>query len=351
MEGIIIAKVIIGKNYLKRSLVQNEESYKSISRFIDNSIKANYTNSLKSGICKISITIGDDIIIIEDNSGGISDNITEEELFKIDCNDKDGSGLGMKMSFFTLGQKIEIFSNKINGSRKFSLDTNRKIDELSSKSEKIDYNRKKEEGTKIIISNLNKEIKKEVKESNYKRVLKRNLGYTYRKFIDKGDVIIEVNEDLVESNYINGVKLCSKTIMDNYNVTLYKGNKEENPGIEIFINDYMKYSREDGKKEIEWNKLKQSKYRYRNCIVEVEYNGDILKYEENKKLFYNKLTEFIKENKHNFKSKKVTVIYEADIDRIEELKEYYNETSAKAIGEKALEKLYELYENEKNQNY
>lgn len=255
------------------------------------------------------------------------------------------------MSFFTLGQKIEIFSNKINGSRKFSLDTNRNIYELSSKSEKIDYNRKKEEGTKIIISNLNKEIKKEIKESNYKSVLKRNLGYTYRKFIDKGDIIIEVNEDIVESNYINGVKLCSKTIMDNYNVILYKGNKEESPGIEIFINDYMKYNREEGKKEIEWNKLKQSKYRYRNCIVEVEYNGDKLKYEENKKLFYSKLIEFIKENKHNFKSKKVTVMYEADIDIIEELKEYYNETSAKAIGEKALEKLYELYKNEKNQNY
>lgn len=272
-------------------------------------------------------------------------------MFKIDCNDKDGSGLGLKKSFFTLGEKIEIFSNKINGSRKFSLDINSKIEDLVSKSEKIDYNSKKEEGTKIIISNLNKDIKKEIKEINYKSILKRYLGNRYRKFIDKNDIIIEVNGDVVESNYINGVKLCSKTIMDNYKVTLYKGNKEENPGIEIFINSYMKYNREEGKKEIEWNKLKQSRYRYRNCIVEVEYNGDILKYEENKQLFSINLIELIKENKHNFKSKKVTVQYEADIDIIEELKAYYNETSAKAIGEKALEKLWELYKNERNQNY
>ena len=37
--------------------------------------------------------------------------------------------------------------------------------------------------------------------------------------------------------------------------------------------------------------------------------------------------------------------------KIEELKAYYNETSAKAIGEKALEKFWELYKNERNQNY
>lgn len=305
---------------------------------------------LKSKTCKISVVIGEDTIIIEDNSGGISESISEEELFKIDWNDKGGSGLGMKKSFFTLGQKIEILSNKINGSRKFSLDTNAKREELLSRSESIDYNSNKEQGTKIIISNLNKDAKKAIKDNNYKSILKKELGYIYRNFINKEEVTIKVNGEVVESNFINGVKLCSRVIMDNYNVTLYKGNKGENPGIEIFINDYMKYSREDGKKEIEWNKLKQSKYRYRSCIVEVDYKGEVSEYEENKKLFYGNLTEFIKKNKDSFKSKKVTIQYEADVDIVEELKEYYGEDSAKAIGQKALDKLYELYINERDKN-
>ncbi len=257
----------------------------------------------------------------------------------------------MKKSFFTLGKKIEIWSNKINGSRKFSLDTNVKSEELLSESKTTDYNDSKEEGTKIIISNLNKNIKKEIKNNNYKSSLKQELGYIYRNFIDENKVMIEVNEEKINSNHINGVKLNSREIMNNYKVTLYKGNKGENSGIEVFINDYMKYDRDEGKKDIEWGKLKQSKYTYRNCIVEINYKGETLEYEDNKEVFYDKLREFIKEHKENFKSKKVIIQYEADVNIVEELKEYYNEPSAKAIGEKALCKLYELYLDETKSNY
>ncbi|WP_330637716.1 ATP-binding protein [Romboutsia hominis] len=312
---------------------------------MDNSIEARYKFSLKSEICKIIITIDENSIIVEDNSGGISENISEEELFKIDCNNGNGSGLGIKKSFFTLGKKIEIFSNKRELSRVFSLDTSENDQELESKSKSVNYDDDKEEGARIVISNLNANIKKYIKRSDYKNTLKQELGYMYRKFIDKNKVIILVNGELVESRSVNGVKLCSMH-MNKYNVRLYKGNKGENSGIEVFINDYMKLDRENGKKEVKWTKLRQPKYTYENCVVEVDYYGEVSEYEESKELFYEQLIEFIKDNKESFKNRTITIQYEVSIDKVEELKEYYNEISAKAIGKKAFDKLYEIYKME-----
>ena len=129
-------------------------------------------------------------------------------------------------------------------------------------------------------------------------------------------------------------------------VDLYKGDKKDISGIDLFINDYMIYDREKSKKEVKWNLLNEAKHTYTDCIVEVTYHGENPKFNEEKELLFTEVIKFIKENKIHFQSKNITIQYEMPIEVVEELKEYYNENTAKAIGIKAFNKLLEDYKNE-----
>lgn len=336
-------RIVINKNFLKKYLFENEEISKSLSRFIDNSIKAREDITTKENPCKITIKTFEDLIVVGDNSGGINSNLSGKDILRI--GDYDGyeiSGLGMKKSAFSLGNKLDIISNKKGNSRKFTVDFNLKYDELSFQEENIEFDESKVEGTNIFISDLQSKTKKEISEDN----IIDKLGRMYSKFIDKGEVIILINGTEVKAKNIVAEKICTCKILNKYVVDLYKGDKKDISGIDLFINDYMTYDREKSKKEVKWNLLNEAKHTYTNCIVEITYHGERSKFIEEKELLFTEVIKFIKENKIHFQSKNITIQYEMPIEVVEELKEYYNENTAKAIGIIAFNKLLEDYKNE-----
>ncbi|OPJ54647.1 ATP-binding protein [Clostridium chromiireducens] len=343
------SKVIINKNFLKRYLVEKEDISKSLSRFIDNSINAREEITTSENPCEVSMNIFENLIMISDNSGGIHGNLTDKEIFRIGMDKGENiSGLGMKKSFFRLGNKIDIFSNRNGCSRKFSLDIKLGGEELTSQSENIDYNPEVTEGTNIFISDLDNNINKEIINSYTIDNILARLGRIYSKFIKKGELIILVNERKVTAKNIEAEKISSCKILGSYQVDLYKGSKDDISGIDLFINNYMIYNREKSKEEVKWNLLNEAKHTYTDCIVEISYYGEKLKFIENKEELFTEVIKFIKENKVYFESKTIIIQYEMPITKVEELKEYYYENTAKAIGIKAFNKLYEDFSYKKN---
>lgn len=344
-------KVIVDKNFMKKIFRDKEKVYKSLGRFIDNSIQGKKEINTNNP-CKVEIEIFEELIIITDNSGGIDSTITDKELFRVGVNNEDKiSGLGIKKSLFELGNKIDIISNNRICSKKFTLDLNLSDDEMISYCDDIEYNHNKVEGTTIFISDLEKNVKEEIKSDMFHSYTIDKLGRRYSKFIAKGNLILKIGVDIVKPNDIIAQKISSCILLDKYNVDLYKSLNKEISGVDLFINDFMIYDREKNDSIIGWNSLNESKYRFKDCIVEIKFNGEESIYKFEKDKLYLELRKFIKENKRYFKSKTMIIQYDMDIDKIEDLKEYYNENTAKAIGIIAFNKLYEDYQRNKDKKY
>ncbi|MCD3245036.1 hypothetical protein G8S21_03610 [Clostridium botulinum C] len=338
-------KVVISKAFLKKELSEDEHIAKSLSRFIDNSIKAREKIIINKDPCRVYINILEDSIVISDNSGGIDSSITDKDIFKIGNDNKNEIlGLGIKKSLFRLGNKIDIFSNKKGCARKFSLDIKLGNEELVSQSEDINYDPDVPEGTIVVISDLEGEIKKKIIKFGFLNDVILKLGRMYSKFIDKEKLIIQLNDIYIKPKNIEAKKINSCLILDNCKVELYKGNKYDISGIDLFINDYMVYDRVKTK-EVKWNLLNEAKHTYTDCIIEIVYYGDKSEFMKNKEDIFNEVIDFVKKNKINFRSNVITIQYEASISKVEELKQYYNENTAKAIGIKGFNKLYEHYIN------
>ncbi|WP_195517338.1 ATP-binding protein [Paraclostridium bifermentans] len=335
-------KVIVSKKILKKSFIENEELEKTLSRFIENSIKARVDISTRENPCKVDIIIFENFISIVDNSGGIDPNIKDEEIFKIGTVDNTYSeGIGIKKSFFILGNKMNMESNNKKGSRKFLLDTSLDYEELRYQVENTKYNPEKVEGTSIYITSLENNIREKISQSCCEESIIIGLGRIFSKFIENGELQITVNTTPVNAIGICGEKINSCTILGEYQVDLYKGVKGSKSGVDLFINGYMFYNREKSK-DVKWN-LSQAKHRYNNCIIEISYNGDKLRFLESHDVLFDKVLEFIKENEQHFRSKTIIIQFEADIGKVEELEEYYDENTAKAIGIKAFEQLYQKF--------
>lgn len=334
------SKVIIGKRFLKKFLVENEDVSKSISRFIDNSIIAYKNNIIEEGICKVKIIIYENLIIIQDNSGGIREEIGADDIFRIGKeNGELISGLGIKKSFFKLGNKLDIHSNKKGCSRKFSLDINSNEEELIYQEEMVEYNPRECQGTTIFISDLEKNIKTELMDT---KAISKKLGRLFCKFINKGTLEISLNESIVKAEEINERRIGFCDIMGRYAVSIYKSTDKRNGGVDCFINDFMVYEREKSK-EVKWNLLNEHKHTYKDCIVEIIYYGSYNTFIDDKEKLFERVIEFIKENRMYFKGESVIIQFEESIEKVEELKDYYTEVTAKAIGKIAFNKLYENY--------
>ena len=99
----------------------------------------------------------------------------------------------MKKSFCSLGNKIDVISNRKDYSRKFTMDLDYEGEELISSEEIINYNCNIGEGTTIYITNLEKNISKQIQTIDYENKIVKYLGRMYSKFIDKGKIIIKIN--------------------------------------------------------------------------------------------------------------------------------------------------------------
>lgn len=340
-------RVIIDKNFIKKTLSQKEDIALSLSRFIDNSIKAREEITTRENPCKIKISIFEDFIVINDNSGGIRSNITDKDLFKIGNDEDDSeSGIGMKKSFCRLGNKIDIVSNRKDCSRKFSMNLKGEGKELLSIEEKIKYDCNIEEGTTIYVTNLDDRVSKEIQTIGFEKKIIKSIGRMYTKFINKEKLSIKLNNYIINEVKVDAEYINSCLLLDKYNVDLYKGSRELQ-GMDIFINDHMIYNRVKSKK-VRWNFLKEAKHTYSDCIVEVNYSGSREIFETEKDELFKKIIDFIKDNKVHFQSKTITIQYEMPIEKVEELKDYYGEDTAKGVGIEAFNKLYEDYRWNKN---
>lgn len=337
-------RVIINKKFIKKYLGEQETVSKSLSRYIDNSIYASRTIDKRLYTCVVKVTIMEDLIIVEDNSGGIDPNINSEDVTRIGCDCSDNiSGVGMKKSLFSLGSKMKIESNNSHYSRELILDINIDSEELEFQIENIEYNSSEVEGTKVLISDLDKKTKYEINKDGSLDNIMRKLGRVYNNFIQKGELQLLVNGKVVIGQSIEGEFIDIKSVINDYEIKLYKGTNNELGGVDFYVNGFLKYDRSRNKNEIKWNTLTQSKYRFGNCIAEINYYGDENKFQEEKEYVFSEMITFIKEKKQYFQSKTVTIQYEMEIDKVEALKLYYDENTAKGIGIKSFNNMYEDY--------
>lgn len=337
-------RIVVGKSFLKRCLFEDEEFAKTLSRFIDNSIKARKNISTKENPCKIEVKIFENLILIDDNSGGINDSLSGKDIFTIGNNNNEVSGLGIKKSACILGNKLDIISNKEGCSRKFTIDFNSKGDELYFQEENWKFDIEKCEGTRIIITDLQNKMKEEILNNDITSIIALKFGRIYTKFIQIDNVEITVNDRRVTQQNVNGIKVNSKKIKSCI-VNLYKMNEKSSSGMELFINDFMIYDRKEGKKRINWKLLNEHKYRYTDCMVEIFYYGEKSNFIEEEEELYLEVVEFIKENKKYFRSNDITIQFKAPIEDVEKLKEYYGKNTAKAIGTIAFDRLLKEFKN------
>lgn len=256
-------------------------------------------------------------------------------------------GNGMKLSFFTLGNRIDIFSNNKTSSRILWLDLDSKDEELKVHSDICEFNFNKPEGTTIIISKLESKFIKLIEEQSFINNLIRELGIRYRMYIDKGLASIVVNGVLVESVNINGELIVSDKLLNDYNVTLYKGLDKSSSGIEVFINNFMRYDKEEGKSHSSWKKLTRHKYSFKNCIVEVSCEVDQSKFERDEDKLFTEIINLIKQNKEKFKNNTVIIQFEIPIVLAEALMQHFEVDTAKDLGIKGINLLSEIYKNNK----
>ena len=65
-------KILIDKNFLRKTLTEKEDVLTSLCQLIDNSIQAYDKLTYKrDNICNVKIKINKNYIIVQDNSGGI----------------------------------------------------------------------------------------------------------------------------------------------------------------------------------------------------------------------------------------------------------------------------------------
>ncbi|WP_066875283.1 ATP-binding protein [Clostridium mediterraneense] len=341
------SKVIVDKYFLKKQLTRGEDNISAIKRLVDNSIQAYESLERKNDICEVLVDIFDDLIVVKDNSGGINENISEVELFRIGGKSNDKlSGVGLKKALFKLGNTINIESNKKDNSKRFILNFKDEINhELGWESENMSYNPNSKIDTKVCISNLEDDVKKEILSKKLESELLINFSKIYRKKIDKKLVKIKINGTEVKSSDINGKKLIEKNFGENYSIALYKKNEGEKSGVDFFINDYLIDNR------AKWANLTESKHSYKNCIVEINAFGNkediLLKKDEIK----NQMIKFIKENQKYFIAKERIIQFEEPSDDVEAMKEYYEVNTAKALGKKAFNRLYQEFKNDEKKKF
>ncbi len=341
------SKVIVDKYFLKKQLTRGEDNISAIKRLVDNSIQAYESLERKNDICEVLVDIFDDLIVVKDNSGGINENISEVELFRIGGKSNDKlSGVGLKKALFKLGDRIKIESNKKENSKIFTLNfKDKNSNEIGIGTASIHYNLNSKIGTKVCISDLEDDVKREILSNKLENELLLNFSKIYRKKINKKLVKIKINNKEVKSSDINGKKLVEKKFGENCYISLYKKNEGEKSGVDFFINDYLIENR------AKWANLTENKHSYKNCIVEISTFGnkeDILLKREDIKY---EMIKFIKENKRYFIAKERIIQFEEPAEVVEEMMEYYEVDTAKALGKKGFNKLYQEFENVKKKKF
>lgn len=346
-------KIIVDKNFLRKTLTKNQSFFTAICKLIDNSVQANKNNDL----CIVDIYVDKNYIIIRDNSGGIDPVIASDEIFNVgDISNNKLKGVGLKQAVFKLGNYARIHSNREEFSCIIKLDLrNWNTYDMSYDLNEVNYLEEKASGTIIEIKNLEDDILKEMSNRNFTNNLIKNLGKAYKYKIINNKLKLTVNNHVITPKEIDGKLIVSKKFSVNnskakfiMNVNLYKANKEHSSGLDLYINDDLIFNRKNDK-TVKWTYLREIKHSFKNCIAEVIIKGDD-KLLNNVDLILSYIIQVIKNNKEYFISKKISLQHEEDVNKVDELKQYYDLKTGKEVGEKSFKLLYNKYLEESKKN-
>lgn len=350
-------KVNVGITYLKSTLeYKNSDISKSLSQLINNSFKARENQSTNQDPCNIDIIINSDAIEIADNSMGIKKEIDSDKLFTIEVDKKDmSSGIGMKRAFFTLGNHMEIISNSRDNSRSFLIYPNNEQTNLIYTSDYLEYDTNQEEGTKINITDLHKNIKKKIRGIDFYNTLIRELGYIHRYIIHNKLLQISIKYEKnnrsfnVEPMNIDGECIDSIKILKGIKCELYKTNDDSN-GIEVFEKGIMKYDKAEGKDAINLKKRSEQGHSYKKALVVIHTEHDNIEniIKDNIDIIQNKIDEMMTKNRHHYESNETNILFSKPWNEVENLKSYYNLRTNKEVGEKGYEKILNEYRIDRN---
>lgn len=344
-------KIIVDKNFLRKTLTKNQSFLTSICKLIDNSLQVNKNND----ICIVNIYVDKNYVIIRDNSGGIDPVIASDEIFNVGDISNNSKGIGLKQAIFKLGNYARIHSNREDFSCIIKLDLrNWNTYDMSYDLNEVNYLKEKASGTIIEIKNLEDDILKEMNNRNFFNNLVEDLGKAYKYQIINNKLKLTLNNYNINPKETDGKLIVSKKFSVNnpkakfiMDINLYKANKEHSSGLDLYINNNLIFNRKNDK-TVKWTYLREIKHSFKNCIAEVIVKGDD-KLLDNVDLILSYIIQVIKNNKEYFVSKKMSLQHEEDIDKVEELKEYYDLKTGKEVGEKSFKLLYNKYlEESKN---
>jgi Histidine kinase-, DNA gyrase B-, and HSP90-like ATPase len=204
-----IHKLNVGSLSLKRYADLDYDEWYALAEFVDNSLHSFLNNRAeleKIGInhCEVKISITEEnkneVINIVDDSGGIHPNDFDRLLTMGMAKEKSDTqlsefGMGMKTASIWLGNLIEIESKHYlansNKAYKITIDIDAlgtdnevRIEEVIASSNKRCY-------TKIKISKLNRRL------SFKSKKIKESLSSIYRKFIERGDIVISILDEVL----------------------------------------------------------------------------------------------------------------------------------------------------------
>lgn len=224
------------------------------------------------------------------------------------------------------------------------------------KDESFEYDIKKEEGTKVIIKDLHKNIKRKIKSGDFYKNLISDLGYTHRyiicnellqitiKYKDNKSLNIEfedIDGELIDSIEIEGIKY-----------ELYKTNKDSN-GIEIFEKGIMKYDKEECKNIIDLKRHNDTGHSYKKSLIIMHSELDnIENYIKDKKEAIQTIIDEMKtKNRNHFSNNETTIRFEKLYSEVEELKRHHEAKTNTELGKKGYEKLLNEYNDENRGKY
>lgn len=340
-------KIVVDKNFLRKTLTKNESFFTSICKLINNSLQANKNNN----ICIVDIYVDNNYVIIRDNSGGIDPIIANTEIFNVGdiSNNDDLKGVGLKQAIFKLGNYARIHSNRSDFSCVIKLDLrNWNTYDMSYDLNEVNYLPEKTSGTIIEIKNLEDDVLKEIGSKNFINNLIKNLGKAYKYKIINNKLKLTLNNYNIAPKETDGKLIVAKRFAVNnpkakftMDVKLYNATKEHSSGLDLYINDDLIFNRKNDK-TVKWTYLREIKHSFKNCIAEVTVNGNN-ELSNNVDLILNYIIQAIKNNKKYFISKKISLQHEEDMDKVEKVKEYYELKTGREVGKRGFELLYNKY--------
>lgn len=330
----------------------------AIFDLIDNSIEAAEKLGRIRGH-KITIITEIDRFSIKDDCGGLNPKLIKE-LFKIGGHgDKiHGFGVGMKRAIIKLGNKAKILSYNNAKSFDITFDVNKwgYNDDWSWDISRLNKSELNTCGVEIYVEQLEAEVQRFFRKGEGNN-LSEDISRRYRMFLESGMKII-LNGKKIKHYKIKDTpdKVSPTYVIQNdikVQIRIYStiGVKEEN-GWDIFINN--KCICETNKSEdIQWNKTKKEKgYSYRRFRGEVLIEGvdvrDLPLNATKDKIDFNSeimdkiirfMYNYLFKNKEIFKKYDVTIQFDRELSDVDILKDYFDEKTAKATGERAFDRM------------